>query len=231
MGGIFWRKHNIVTSENIRQSRDEELIAHIISSLLIEPRPSATSKNLDGFYGLENGENHILENQIKKFGEQYCIDVFQAVFEEIRRTFDVSGKSFHKVLFHNETSYLNRSFHVIFLAFYDLLVKEQLKITNYTKLTERLEGIGDQILTPNIEQLNLSKPRETAVSAIKGIIREFTTKRGENDPALNNGVIKLENILSSSNTENTNYDFKIGFHRLEKNGDYDKNALDKILKT
>lgn len=231
MGGIFWRKHNIVTSENIRQSRDEELIAHIISSLIMEPRPSATSKNLNGFYGLENGENHILETQIKKFGEQYCIDVFQAVFEEIRRTFDVSGKSFHKVLFHNETSYLNRSFHVIFLAFYDLLVKEQLKITNYTKLTEKLEGVGDQILTPNIEQLNLSKTRETAVSAIKGIIREFTIKRGENDPALNNGVIKLENILNSSNTENTNYDFKIGFHRLEKNGDFDKNALEKILKT
>ncbi len=231
MGGIFWRKHNIITSENIRESRDEELIAHILSSILLEPRPSATSKNLDGIYGVKNGDNYILESQIKKFGEQYCIDVFEAVFEEIRRTFDVSGKSFHKVLFKKETAYLNRAFHIIFLAFYDLLVKEQRKIVNYTKLTEKLEGIGDQLLSPTIDQLNLSKPREIAVSAIAGIIRDFTVKRGENDPALNNGVIKLENILTSSNTENTNYDFKIGFHRLEPKGVFDKDALNKVLKT
>ncbi len=230
MGGIFWKKHNIVTSENIRQSRDEELIAHILGSILIDPRPSATSKNLDGFYGLSGKENQI-EKQIKKFGESYCIDVFEAVFTEIRRTFDSSGVSFHKALFKKETSYLNRSFHVIFLAFYDLLVKEELKITSYTKLIEKLDGVGDQLLTPNIEQLNLSKPREIAVSAIKGIIREFATKRGQNDPALNNGVIKLESILSSSNTENTNYDFKIGFHRLEDKSEFDKTALEKILKT
>ncbi len=231
MGGVFWRKHNIVTSENIRQSRDEELIAHILGTILIEPRPSGTSKNLDGFYGLDGRENQIIENQIKKFGEQACIDVFEAVFEELRRTFDVSGKSFHKVLFKKETSYINRSFHVLFLAFYDLLVKEGLKITDYSKLTSRLEGIGDVLLTPNVEQLNLSKPRETAVSSIKGVIRDFTIKRNTNDPALNNGVTKLENILDGIIAEGTNVDFKIGFHRLDNKGDFDKNALEKVLKS
>lgn len=231
MGGVFWRKHNIVTSENIRQSRDEELIAHILGTLLVDPRPSATAKNLDGFYGLDGRENQIIENQIKKFGEQACVDTFEAVFEELRRTFDISGKSFHKVLFKKETSYINRSFHVLFLAFYDLLVKEGLKIQDYSKLTERLTGVGDELLTPNIEQLNLSKPRETAVSAIKGIIRDFTVKRNTNDPALNNGVTKLENILNGIIAEGTNVDFKIGFHRLDTKGEFDKNALDKVLKS
>jgi len=228
MGGVFWRKHNIVTSENIRQSRDEELIAHILGTLLIEPRPSATSKNLDAFYGSENA---VLENQIKKIGEQACINNFEAVFEELRRTFDASGKSFHKVLFKKDTFYINRSFHVLFLAFYDLLVKEGLKITDYSKLTAGLEGVGDNLLTPNAEELNLSKTRETAVSAIKGIIRDFTVKRNTNDPALNNGVTKLENILNGIIAEGTNVDFKIGFHRLDSKGDFDKNALEKVLKS
>ncbi len=231
LGGIFWRKHNIVTKENIRQSRDEELIAHILGTLLIEPRPSATSKNLNGFYGLDGRENQIIENQIKKFGEQNCIDTFEAVFEELKRTFNVTGKSFHKVLFKKETIYINRSFHVLFLAFYDLLVKEGLKIQDYSKLTSRLEGIGDELLTPNAEQLNLSKPRETAVSAIKGIVRDFTVKRNVSDPALNNGVTKLENILNGIIAEGTNVDFKIGFHRLDKKGEFDKNALNKVLKS
>lgn len=231
MGGIFWRKHNIITNENIRQSRDEELTAHILCSLLMEPRPSATSSNLNGFYGLENGENRILEDKIRKYGEQYCINIFESVFDEIRKTLDASGKSFHKILFKKDTSYLNRSFHVVFLAYYDLLIKDELKITNYLKLAEKLDGVGDQILTPNIETLNLSKPRDIAVNAIKGIIKDFMTKRDSNDPAFNNGVMKLENILSCSNTENTNYDFKIGIHRLHGNNDFDKEALNKILKT
>lgn len=231
MGGIFWRKHNIVTNENIRQSRDEELVANILSSILIDPRPSATAKNLDGFYSLDDRKNMVIETQIKKYGEQKCIDTFEAVFEELRKTFDVSGKSFHKVLFKKETTYINRSFHVVFLAFHDLLVKEGLKITDYNKLTAKLEGVGDSLLTPNIEQLNLSGPRETAVSAIKGIIGDFTAKRQISDPALNNGVTKLENILSGIVTEGTNVDFKIGLHRLDTKGEFDKNALDKVLKS
>lgn len=231
LGGIFWRKHNIVTNENIRQSRDEELVAHILSSMLIDPRPSATAKNLDGFYGLDNRENETIEKQINKYGEQACIDTFQAVFEELKRTFDVAGKSFHKVLFKKETTYINRSFHIVFLAFYDLLVKEELKITDYNKLTAKLDGVGDQLLTPNIEELNLSEPREIAVNALKGVIREFTTKRDQNDPALNNGVTKLENILSGIITEGTNVDFKIGLHRLDTKGDFDKNALEKVIKS
>ena len=231
LGGIFWKKHNIITSENIRQSRDEELIANILSSILVNPRPSATSKNLDGFYGLDNRENQIIETQIRKYGEQACINTFEAIFEEIKKTFDSTGKSFHKVLFKKDTSYINRSFHVIFLAFYDLLVKENLKITDYNKLALRLDGIGDELLTPNIEQLNMSKSRENAVGAIKGIIREHTTKRDNNDPALNNGVTKLENILNSIVTEETNVDFKIGLHRLDSKGNFDKNALNKVLKS
>lgn len=231
MGGIFWRKHNIITNENIRQSRDEELVAHLLSAILIEPRPSATSNNLDKLYGFETDENSNIEQIIKKLGVEFIISQFESIFDEFRQTFESTRSSFYRVMFKNETKYVSRSFQTVFLAFYDLLVKEQLKITDYVALCKGLDGIGDKYLSVNAEYLNLSKHREEAIEAIKGIARKYFIKRKETDPVLNNGVMKLENILSSSNTENTSYDFKIGLHRLEKNGVFDDTCFDKILKT
>lgn len=227
MGGVFWRKHNLITNENIRESRDEELVANLLSAVLLEPRPAGTSKNLDSFYS----DNKLIDKAIKKLGEPYIVKMFEAVFEEFRKTFESTRSSFFRVLFNEPTNYVNRSFQVFFLAFYDLLVKEQLKITNYTSLCKSLEGIGDKYLTPNAEQFNLSRQRDEGVEVVKGLIRRFFVKRSESDPALNNGVLKLENIIESSNTENTCYDFKIGLHKMHSDGGFDSNCFDKVLKT
>ncbi|WP_316751780.1 DUF262 domain-containing protein [Pedobacter gandavensis] len=227
MGGVFWRKHNLITNENIRESRDEELVAHLLGALILEPRPAATSKNLDSFYG----DNKVIEETIKKLGETYILAMFQSVFDEFRKTFESTGSSFHRVLFHNESSYLNRSFQVFFLAFYDLLVKEQMKIVNYKNLVRSLEGIGDRYITSNAEGYKVAKQREHGIEVVKGLIRKDFVKRKENDPALNNGVLKLENILGSSKTENASYDFKIGLHKMDDLGRFDDHCFDKVLKT
>jgi hypothetical protein len=231
MGGIFWRKHNIVSNENIRQSRDEEMVAHLIGAILLNPRPAATATNLDNFYSLDHKRNKIILNQVKKLGHEYIVNLFLAVYIEFKKTFESTQSSFYKVMFKQETSYVNRSFQVVFLAFYELLVKEQKYITNYVKLATALNGVGDKYLTPSSESLNLSGPREKAISAIKGICHEYFAKRKENDPALNNGVIKLESILSASKTENTNYDFKIGTHRIYGDNLFDENNFNKMLRT
>lgn len=227
MGGIFWRKHNLITNENIRESRDEELVAHLLSAILLEPRPAATSSNLDKFYE----ENSLVENRIVKLGEDYIINMFEAVFDEFRKTFEVTRSSFFRVLFKNQTSYVSRTFQVFFLAFYDLLVKEQMKISNYFELCKTLEGVGDKYFTENAEKYNLSGHREKGVEVAKGLMRKFFIKRNETDPALNNGVIKLENILERSFTENTNYDFKVGVHRMDATCGFDDNCMDKILRS
>lgn len=226
MGGIFWRKHNLITNENIRESRDEELVAHLLCAILVEPRPAATSNNLDKYY-----ENLSIDSKIRKLGEKYIITMFEAVFDEFRKTFEATRSSFFRVLFKQQTHYISRTFQVFFLAFYDLLVKEQMKISNYANLCKALEGAGDEYFTRNAEKFNLSAPREKGIEVAKGLMRSFFIKRDETDPALNNGVIKLENILERSFTENTNYDFKVGFHRMDNTGDFDDNCMEKVLKT
>lgn len=227
LGSIFWCQHGIISNNNIRDSRDEEMVAYLLSAILKKPRPSASSSNLDKFYQ-NNGD---LENIIIQRGINKIIDTFEAVFEEIKQTFESTGSTFKNVLFKKETEYTNRVFQVFFLAFYDLLVDEQKKINNYVDLCNSLEGLGDSFFSDKAEDFNRSKPREQAIAMAKGLMGKYFVPRKGSDPALSNGVTRLRNLLSSSITENTNYDFKVGFHRLDSKGDYDDNVIKKIVKT
>lgn len=227
LGSIFWCQHGIISKNNIRDSRDEEMVAHLLSAILKKPRPSAKSYNLDKFYQT----NSDLENIIQQRGANNIIDTFEAVFEEIKQTFESTGSTFKNVLFKEETEYTNRVFQVFFLAFYELLVDEQKRIENHVALCTSLEGLGDSFFSDKAESFNISKPREQAIAMAKGLMSKFFVPRTGSDPALSNAATRLRNLLSSSVTENTNYDFKIGFHRLTATGDYDPNVIKKIVKT
>ena len=227
LGTIFWCQHGIISKNNIRDSRDEEMVAHLLSAILKKPRPSATSYNLDKFYQT-NGD---FENLISLRGESTIIDNFEAVFEEVQKTFESTGSTFKQVLFKTDVDHVNRVFQVFFLAFYDLLVDEQKKIDNYVELCRSLEGIGDRFFIDKADTFLHSKEREEAIAMAKGFMSKYFSNRTNNDPALSNGITRMRNLLSSSQTENTNYDFKIGFHHLEGKGDFNHGLLKKVVKT
>lgn len=227
LGTIFWCQHGIISKNNIRDSRDEEMVAHLLSAILKKPRPSATSYNLDKFYQT-NGD---FENLISLRGESTIIDNFEAVFEEVQKTFESTGSTFKQVLFKNDVDYVNRIFQVFFLAFYDLLVDEQKKVDNYVELCKNLDGVGDRFFTDKADTFLHSKEREEAIAMAKGFMSKYFSNRTSNDPALSNGITRMRNLLSSSQTENTNYDFKIGFHHLYGKGDFNHGLLKKVVKT
>lgn len=228
---IFWKKHNIVTSENIRISRDEELVAHLLAGILLNPRPDATAKTLNKLYSVATEENLLIEEAIRKHGKDYIVRTFEIVFTEIKKTLQSCDVNFYDLLFKKVTTHVNRSYQIIFLAYYELLIKQEKIIINYQHLAEKLAGIGDTILTPIHENLNMEKERGKAINSIIGNISQCFRDRDVNDPALDNGVMKLESLLSRSKTENTNYDYKIGFHLLNDSGNFDENAFEKVMHT
>jgi hypothetical protein len=227
---IFWHKHGILTQSNIRASRDEELIAHLVSAMLLNNKINNSSTALDKVYGVdENGDNIDIDAKLKTFGgAEFVKSQFEAIFDELRKTLVSSGKNYRSLLFKSENIYTNRSFQIIFLAFQNLLVKKGLKIANYKDLANSLTGIGDKFISPHIDDLRHHVGRQRCVEAICGIITKHFVRRDETDPILSNGVIKLETLLSRSKTENTCYDFKQGVHQMN---DLTKDIRQKIVET
>ena len=228
---IFWYKNSILTENNIRASRDEELIAHLVLAILTNYDINISSTSLDIAYGLsdEETDNFDSEELIKKYGgELFVVSQFEAVFQEIKNTLDCYKLDFRNLLFKEKSKYLNYAYQVFFLSFHKLLVKEQLKIDNYNNLNRALNGLGDKLITPNIDEMRHRAARSRCIDSVTGVIRKHFSKREETDPILSNGVVKLESLLTASKTENTSYDFKQGIYQMDKEN---KNIREKILKT
>ncbi|MFP3562212.1 DUF262 domain-containing protein, partial [Paraburkholderia sp. SIMBA_049] len=53
---IFWIKQGVLTKEQVRESRDEELVADILAFMLLDEKPSSRSEFLDDFFGFSDGQ-------------------------------------------------------------------------------------------------------------------------------------------------------------------------------
>lgn len=228
---IFWYNQYVLTENNIRASRDEELIAHLILAIIMKNDINISSTSLNRAYGLsdEEEDNIDTEKLIKEFGgKEFLINQFEAIFEEIKKVIDSNRFNFRDLIFRNKSRYNNHTYQVVFLAFYKLLVKKEMKILNYDNLNRELSGIGDKIITPVADELRHRAARQRCIDSIVGNIEKHFAKRDTTDPALSNGTIKLETLLSAAKAENTSYDFKQGIYQMDK---YDKNIIPKILET
>lgn len=127
---------------------------------------------------------------------------------------------------------LVRSFQVIYLAFYELIINEKMKINSYSNLLKSLDGIGTRHLK-DIDSSNWNgRFRDEKIKAISSVIKEHFVKDDRiDDPALDSWTLQLENLLNQSKIEQQQFDFKIGFHRLDATANFIQSTLDKVIKT
>jgi len=229
---VFWVKHQIVTLANMRLSRDEELISYLLIYILLGADISPTAHNLDIIYGFEEEDRFLLRQKInsaiKRDGEQEIISRFMSVFDEFERLL-AETKGFSQLIFNDDAHGKGRSFQVIFLAFYNLLTSGH-KIGDIQGLRNVLSGIGQREFGDISTDKWKASYRKEKVLAIQGIIKSFFIESDSFDPAKDNWISRLENILTQSTIEQQLFDFKIGFHDLS-NGRENIKCISKIVKT
>jgi len=230
---VFWAKHGVITYENLRMSRDEELIAHLISCMASPDLAQTTAHYLDKIYTPDTPESENLGTQINKYNKDTLVKQFCFVFDELQRTIECNGTKFKDLVFKNKPNKVTRVYQVIFLALYDALILRNLKISNYQNLNKSLEGIFDAHLTAlNSDDKWSTADRRNLSRSIYGVIsKNFTPKVGS-DPHLGGWVTSLENILNESKTEQVCYDFKLGFAQISgAGGSILQRMVSKIVKT
>jgi len=232
---LFWVKQGIFTKEQIRESRDEEIIADILAFMLLDPPLSSRSEFLDDYFGL--GESDAskqrfddVELAVQKHSLEIVAADFQRVIDELRLVLNSSGKTFGQLLFNVQPSRAPRYFQVVFLALHKLLVKDNMEVTNYQELARLLDGSGNNINVPEGGRWGF-RDRVNAVNGTAGIYAPAFKQAQEYDPAKVRWITQLENILTQSYTEQAAYDFKQGFLRLDGSNGWDEESFDKILKT
>lgn len=228
---LFWAENKILTGDQLRESRDEELIGDIFGYILLEPKPPSNTNVLDEYYGTfetEDGkERHTsLEHAVQKHGEARLIASYIRVHDELRTILSEAGKPFNQLMFEKAGARVPRYFQVIFLALYDLLIKDGLRVNSLKQLAKLLDGIGEKNLQISEGGKWAAVEREKNVNAIKGIIRKSFKKAKEVDPATESWATEFENVLTQSATENSLYDFKQGLHRAEASHPFEEAVID-----
>ncbi len=219
MEDIFWVKQKIVTIPRMRVSRDEELIAWVLAYIILGESTSPSAKTLDRLYRYDEEENdlaHTVESKIIAFGESKIQTWFMDVFSTLKTVIEISGKDFRSLIYtKNKGEGLGRAFQVIYLAFFELLIKESMQINNMNILINELSGIGSNHLRGISDDNWNAKYRKEKIDSIAAIIKKAFCKSIGSDVAHENWAFQLDNLLHLSITEGNQYDYKMGFHEIQ----------------
>lgn len=232
---VFWIKQGVLTKEQVRESRDEEIVADILAYMLLDSPPSSRSEYLDDYFGFGEGDAsrqrlEEIERSVQKYTVETISTDFQRVLDEIKLALDKSEQTFGQLLFKIQPPRAPRYFQTVFLAFHKLIVKENKEVSNYEQLIQLLKGSGENIQIPEGGRWG-ANDRSKAVNATSGIFSPAFKAAQSYDPAQVRWITQLENILTQSYTEQAAYDFKQGFLRLDGAYKFDEDSFEKILQT
>ncbi|HEY5583239.1 MAG TPA: DUF262 domain-containing protein [Ruminiclostridium sp.] len=233
LNNVFWVKQGIISVGNMRISRDEELIAYILTYVLLGKDVTPSAKILNVIYGYDEDDyKHLVTktiSQIEKLGEEKILSCFITVFDEIEKILMISKKNFNELLYGQLGEGKPRSFQVFYLSIYKLITDGKI-ISNYDKLVELLSGVGKRLLKDVSKNWN-EQYREEYISALSGVIQACFIDANHEDPAVDSWVSKLENLLMQSKIEQQLFDLKIGLHHLEQSAEFNTKCLKKIVRT
>lgn len=219
---IWWVKQHIVTLQNIRVSRDEELIAWLLSYIILGKNIAPSSKALNRLYRYDVSDNEgnnqaaLVESKIREIGGDNILTLFCRTFSVLLDVLHKADKDFRALIFtEDEAEGLIKTFQVVFLAFYELLNIEKMVIADMEQLIIHLDRLGTQVLRGIAKDNWTSDTRYNRIQAVKGVIRPYFRKSSGEDVANDNWAIQVDNIMRLSTIEGTQYDFKVGFHNFK----------------
>lgn len=232
---VFWIKQGVLTKEQVRESRDEELVADILAFMLLDAKPSSRSEFLDDFFGYSDGEAqqqrfHEIELATQKNTIEVVTSDFQRVLDQIKITLNRAGRTLGQLLFGEQSPRAPRYFQVVFLALHKLIVIQNQEVKDQDALIKLINGSGATITIPEGGRWG-ADDRVRGVNGAAGVYSPAFGPAKGYDPAQVRWITQMENILTQSYTEQGAYDFKQGFVRLDGKNEFDEDSFDKILKT
>lgn len=232
---VFWVKHGILTKDQVRESRDEEIVGDMMAFMIAETPPPSRSEFLDAIFGFKNAgtsgsayeEN---DANIRRYSSYALIEHFQRSFEELRLALEASDKTLGEILFKKKPARAPRYFQIVFLAIFDQIVRKRKRLSDRVKLLDALSGVGEKINIPEGGSWG-AQDRADEVKRTSAIISKAFVKNDGEDPARAHWINRLENILTQSLTEQANYEFKQGFLNLDGKSKFDEQSFEKIIHT
>lgn len=234
INNTFWIRNKIFQSIDLRQSRDEEVIAMILVHMLLHPQNFLYNSNiLNRYYGYNKNplvndipeEVNKIQVAIDRLGEGRIAQEFGRVLSCIEEMLEANKTTFKDLIgASKDLSDVGIQFEMVFLTIYRLLILEK-------KNRYDVYGLGKSLNSAS--QISKRIPKNQLLSTYKsiyGIIESNFEKDGMVDPAKDDWTRQTINIINKSRTEQDLYDFKVGFFD-SKSKSFSNDIFNKVLKT
>jgi len=229
---IFWCKQGVIWKTHLRDSEDEEIIADIVASIVLNNPIPKSKEYLDDLYNSseELHKNIILE--LNKYGKERIKHEIKVTFSIIRDILEktVPLQRLNKIVNPGNSNAIKASFYSIFMAFYFLVVKEEKTPDNYNKILEAIAGLQKEMIST--AHYSKAEDRIKNIDKTTGLIQRYFVKK---EPALlKHGAglaIDFENSIRRSKVETNRYECKQGLVNLSNDRKIDPNLPNVIIDT
>lgn len=234
---IFWVENGILDKDSVRESRDEELVVDLLLDIILDPMAVSGTAYRNSAYGRESNATAsagTVAARLNTLGSEIVEKNFIQALDLIKQTIETSGKSWASlVITQQNPRSIPRYFHAIFVAVYELLFREQLKVKDLSVLTNEFAHFWDRDLTIPAGGGNWGANRKRPLfDSVKAVIRPHF--EATDDPIAERTrqtATEFEIELQMALTEQALFELKQGFTRLDTSKAFDDDAFEGILRT
>lgn len=211
---VFWRKHGILTEDSLRKSRDEEIIATLVGSFLLDRPISVVSVSvLDNLYDEKTDDGRIADEKLKGCYDN-LVTLFVQIFNEINLLCDEAQMTFSDMLFTGDKKKTD-----IFMLFFKVMLQVHFTgkaIGDYKDFAETLANSKESILNKLLEKQSADYLAENnTMKLMTDIITSHLVVAEAEYDSLTREVINRLNLAS---TETKYTEYKIGFTFFNTSG-------------
>ncbi|MFJ7157900.1 DUF262 domain-containing protein [Streptomyces sp. NPDC101118] len=239
---IFWVREGVLWREDVRESIDEQLVLDILIDCLTDPIPNSGTRLRDEYYSYTDlasedqgtKASRQLNSAIESYGADTIEEHFTYVYDTIRSILARGDKKFSNLVSAGTSGRSPRYFHGVFLAVYELIFKDGMRLQDADLAWRRLLGIGANIMAvPSGGGDWQRDSKRKTIDAVKGVLRDAFEKaetKGQ-DLGRYGWASQLEKLLGNALVEQQAFDCKQGFLRLDEARAFDPQSFAKICRT
>ncbi|MBS0264548.1 MAG: DUF262 domain-containing protein, partial [Planctomycetes bacterium] len=229
-----WCKQGILRTRELRESLDEQVVADIAISILLESPFNASRERFDDAYDTSTALCEDITTRLAVYGEKQLADEIKAVFSlfmEIVESVDQSQYAFRSVVNADAGANPVRTpFYAMIMALHKLAIKEVKQPLDNKQLMDSIKHLSSKLQMAS-HHVNVEDRKRNIDITIGLMQRHFAHKE---PPLLGHGVglaVDFENSIRRSKIETARYEFKQGLLRLDKKRGEDEGIISKIAQT
>jgi len=227
----FWVRQGILTSKDLRDSVDEQIIADLSASILLK-KPFASSKeNLDELYDSNSSASQSVITALLTYREAKLeeeINTTISTILDVINNIDKGKYAFKNLVIPEGKASSSRTpFYAVFMAFYRLIVLEGKKPSDYRGIGDALSGLNEK-LAKDKHHVTV-EDRNHNVRLTYGLLADHFVIASPSLVGHGQGlIIEFEASLSRSKVETARYEMKQGILNIDVKGKINTDLLDKI---